>query len=78
MLESKINPKSIENFVFTPYLGGVSKTAILGGGDANLHHPHISLRKNAIFTIFGKNVHFDDSCLEKSKKVEKSDDVSKI
>ena len=29
-------------------------------------------------SIFGENVYFDDSCGEKSKKVEKSDGVSKI
>ena len=45
------------------------------GGGVNLPHPHISGRKNAILTIFGKVVHvdgFSHKMKKKNKKVMKA------
>ena len=64
-------------FTSNPILGGLSETPILGGS-ANLHYPHISGRKNALFIIFGKNVHFHKYFEKTWRKFKKSDDISRF
>ena len=48
------------------------------GGGANLHHPHISRRKNAILINFGINTHFHKYFQKTSRKFKKRDDVSRF
>ena len=57
--------------------GGSPKPPSWGGG-ANLHHPHISRRKNAILINFGRNTHFHKYFQKTSRKFKKSDDVSRF
>ena len=68
------------HLIINPIFGGFPKPPSWGGGgdSANLHHPHISWRKNAIFIIFGKNVHFHKYFKKTWRKFKKSDDVSRF
>ena len=69
--------KNMEHFLhLNPILGGYPAPPILGGGVGKFAHPYYFVNKSAMCVIFGMNIKYDIKFYKKSKKSEKSDDVS--